>query len=218
MSVSTEKLILLASNLEELATQLLEKSAGKKPEHEMTHDEWAKKNPKMSDWSNKDWSKYLDKSKPKDTNKADDEHETFMQWLEEEYGHNERKHYPKASPEAKKHLREMYEYSKNTKKAAKKDKPKLDPKAKVRNKGDVIFPAESSNVSDHKDHFPINSENQARNALSQVAKYDKVPPWYKGSLKSLQDAVSRKVHSKYKKIGKDKKKSSSLEVLMTKYS
>jgi hypothetical protein len=135
------------------------------PEHEMTHEEWSKKNPKMSDWSDKDWSKYLNKDK----NKAE-------------------------------------------------DKPKLDPKASVRNRGDVVFPAESSNVTDHKDHFPLNGEDQARNALAQVAKYKKAPPWYKGSLKSLQDAVSRKVHSKYKGIGKDNKKKAFAEDLLAKYS
>lgn len=105
------------------------------------------------------------------------------------------------------------------KSAAKKDKKKLDPKAKVRNRGTVCVPA--SSAKDHKDHFPINNIDQARNALSRVAQYDKVPPWYNGSLKGLQELVSRKVHSKYKGIGKsDKKKKSSLEIsdtLLTKY-
>lgn len=95
-----------------------------------------------------------------------------------------------------------------------KDKPKLDPKAKVRNRGIVCVPA--SSAKDKKDHFPINSEAQARNALAQVAKYNKVPAWYNGSLKSLQDLVSKKVHAKYKGIGKSEKKSS-IEALMAKY-
>lgn len=101
-----------------------------------------------------------------------------------------------------------------------KDKPKLDPKAKVRNRGTVCVPA--SSAKDKKDHFPINDEDQARNALSRVAQYDKVPSWYSGSLKSLQELVSRKVHSKYKGIGKsEKKKSATLQVsemLLAKYS
>lgn len=201
MSYTADQLITLASSLNELATDLLEKTAKKKEDKkskpkgkfpfwlknkttqdtneaedkkqktETTHKEWERITPRMKDWSDKDWSKYLNKDK-KDTNQA-------------------------------------------------KDKKKLDPKAKVRNRGDVVFSAESSNVNDNKDHFPLNSEDQARNALSQVAKYDKVPPWYKGSLKSLQDAVSRKVRSKYKEIGKDKKKSSVTELspnLLTKYS
>jgi hypothetical protein len=100
-----------------------------------------------------------------------------------------------------------------TKEAA--DKKKLDPKAKVRNRGTVCVPA--SSAKDHKDHFPINSEDQARNALARVHQYDKVPPWYKGSLKSLQELVSRKVHSKYKSIGKSDKKKSSIQHLLTKY-
>jgi hypothetical protein len=95
-----------------------------------------------------------------------------------------------------------------------KDKKKLDPKAKVRNRGTVCVPA--SSAKDKKDHFPINNEDQARNALARVHQYDKVPSWYSGSLKSLQELVSRKVHSKYKGIGKSDKKSS-VEHLMVKY-
>lgn len=90
-----------------------------------------------------------------------------------------------------------------------KEKKKLDPKAKVRNRGTVCVPAESA--KDKKDHFPINDEAQARNALARVHQYSSVPSWYKGSLSGLQNAVSRKVHSKYPGIGKsDKKESSSL--------
>jgi hypothetical protein len=101
--------------------------------------------------------------------------------------------------------------------AKKKDKKKLDPKAKVRNRGTVCVPAASA--KDKQDHFPINSESQARNALARVHQYSSVPSWYNGSLKGLQDAVSRKVHSKYPGIGKsDKKKSSSVsETLLSKY-
>jgi hypothetical protein len=92
---------------------------------------------------------------------------------------------------------------------AAKDK-KVDPKAKVRNRGTVCVPAESA--KDKKDHFPINDEDQARNALSQVGKYKSAPPWYNGSLEGLKSLISRKVHSKYPSIGKsEKKKSSSLD-------
>lgn len=105
--------------------------------------------------------------------------------------------------------------------AAKKEKKKLDPKAKVRNRGTVCVPAESA--KDKKDHFPINDEDQARNALARVHQYSSAPPWYSGSLKGLQDLVSRKVHSKYPGIGKSEKKSkkASVEVndsLLEKYS
>lgn len=89
--------------------------------------------------------------------------------------------------------------------AAKKEKKKLDPKAKVRNRGTVCVPAESA--KDKKDHFPINDEGQARNALARVHQYSSAPAWYSGSLKGLQDLVSRKVHSKYPSIGKADKKS-----------
>lgn len=103
---------------------------------------------------------------------------------------------------------------------AKKSKKKTDPKAKVRNRGTVVFPANSKSVKDKKDHFPINNEGQARNALARSHQYSSTPSWYRGSLKSLQEAVRRKVHGKYPKIqiADKKKKKSSLEALMTKYS
>jgi hypothetical protein len=104
--------------------------------------------------------------------------------------------------------------------AAKKEKKKLDPKAKVRNRGTVCVPAESA--KDKKDHFPINDEGQARSALSRVEGLTSAP-WYNGSLEGLRALVKRKVHSKYPGIGKSEKKSkkSSLEIiegLLEKYS
>ena len=77
---------------------------------------------------------------------------------------------------------------------------KKDPRAKLRNRGDVVFPAESSKVLDDKDHYPINSLAQARNALARASQHSKVPSWYKGSLKSLVMEVQRKVKAKYKSI------------------
>lgn len=166
MLPTPDKLLVLASNLEELASDLLEKTADKHQKGlgnaRQEHEEWAKKNPPMSKWKDKDWSEYLKKKSP-DSNKAKDK--------------------------------------------------KLDPKAKVRNRGTVCVPA--SEAKDKQDHFPINDEDQARNALARVHQYSKVPSWYNGSLKGLQDLVSRKVHSKYKGIGKDKK--SSVDYLLTKY-
>lgn len=89
--------------------------------------------------------------------------------------------------------------------AAKKDS-KTDSSAKVRNRGNVVFDAHSPSVKDKKDHFPINDEGQARNALSRVNQFSSAPPWYKGDLKSLINAVYRKVHSKYPSIKVDEKK------------
>jgi hypothetical protein len=76
----------------------------------------------------------------------------------------------------------------------------LDPQAKVRNRGNVVFPANSKKVKDNKDHFPINDADQARNALSRVAQYDTVPPWYDGTLSELQAAVRNAVSRKFKGI------------------
>lgn len=75
-----------------------------------------------------------------------------------------------------------------------------DPKAAVRNKGDVVFPAGSKYVKDDKDHFPINSEDQARNALARASQYDKVPAWYDGSLSDLVKKVQSAVKCKYSNI------------------
>ncbi len=79
-------------------------------------------------------------------------------------------------------------------------KKKKDPKAEVRNRGDAIFPAGSKLVNDDEDHFPINSKNQAENALGQASKYKKKPSWFNGSLKKLVMTVQRKVHAKYPSI------------------
>lgn len=86
-------------------------------------------------------------------------------------------------------------------------KKKQDPNAKVRNRGDVVFPADTKTVTDNKDHFPINSESQARNALSRVAQYSAAPSWYTGSLESLKTAVQSAVHRKYPGIKVTKSKS-----------
>jgi hypothetical protein len=102
---------------------------------------------------------------------------------------------------------------------AKKKKSKLDPKAKVRTKPSPVVPAERA--KDKKDHFPLGSLNQARNALARVMQYDKVPPWYKGSLKSLQEAVRRAVKRKYPSIevsGPKKKSFEINEATLQKYS
>jgi len=77
---------------------------------------------------------------------------------------------------------------------------KHDPRAKVRNRGKCIFPAESPKVKDDKDHFPINDIDQARNALARVAQYDKAPDWYRGSLSQLQKKVRQTVKKEYPSI------------------
>ncbi len=77
---------------------------------------------------------------------------------------------------------------------------KKDPKAEVRNRGDVVFPAESKSVKDDKDHFPINNLAQARNALSRVNQYKTTPSWYEGSLDTLVKKVVSAVKKKYPSI------------------
>jgi len=82
----------------------------------------------------------------------------------------------------------------------KKETKKEDPNAKVRNRGDVVFPAESKSVKDDKDHFPINSISQARNALARVHQYKSIPSWYNGKLKNLISKVTSDIHKKYPSI------------------
>jgi len=77
---------------------------------------------------------------------------------------------------------------------------KHNPKAALRNRGDVVFPAESKSVNDDKDHFPINSLAQARNALARVNQYTTAPSWYNGSLETLVKRVVDAVHKKYPSI------------------
>ena len=74
---------------------------------------------------------------------------------------------------------------------------KKNPRAHLRNRGTVVFPAESRSVKDDKDHFPINNEAQARNALARANQYSSAPPWYTGSLESLVRKVAGAVHKKY---------------------
>ena len=80
------------------------------------------------------------------------------------------------------------------------EKKKLDPKAKVRNKPDPIFPSDSPLVKDDADHFPLGTENQARNALSRANQMKEAPEWFKGDLKKFLAIVVKKVHSEYPDI------------------
>lgn len=89
--------------------------------------------------------------------------------------------------------------------AAAEKKKKLDPKAKDRNKGKVVFPANSPKIKDKKDHFPINSAAQARNALARANQFSKVPEWFKGSLQELVSAVAKAVKKHYPGIDVSKK-------------
>jgi len=82
----------------------------------------------------------------------------------------------------------------------KKQENKLDPKAKVRNRPEPIFSDKSKFVNDNADHFPINSENRARNALAEVNKYKKCPKWFNGTLEQLKKKVVSAVHKKYPSI------------------
>lgn len=73
---------------------------------------------------------------------------------------------------------------------------KEDPEAAVRNKPNAVFDNESSLVNDNKDHFPLGSAAQARNALARVNQYSSVPKWC--NCKSLEE-MKKKVANAVKK-------------------
>jgi hypothetical protein len=75
-----------------------------------------------------------------------------------------------------------------------------DPKAAVRNKINPVFPADSKNVKDDKDHFPLEDEDQARNALARANQYDKAPDWFDGSLTELKKKVADTVKREFPNI------------------
>ena len=77
--------------------------------------------------------------------------------------------------------------------------------AKDKPRSDFIFPKTHSKVKDKKDHFPINTEGRARNALARANQFSKAPPWYSGSLESLVKTVASAVKRKYKGIDVSKK-------------
>lgn len=72
--------------------------------------------------------------------------------------------------------------------------------AKVRTKPAAIFDAKHKNVTDNKDHFPIDTLARARNALARVNQFTVKPDWWKGSLKDLVSSVVSAVKKKYPSI------------------
>ena len=77
---------------------------------------------------------------------------------------------------------------------------KEDPKAEVRNRPECIFDNTNPKVKDNKDHFPIDTEKRARNALAQANKFTEVPDWYSGSLTELVKTVAKAIKKKYPDI------------------
>lgn len=77
---------------------------------------------------------------------------------------------------------------------------------KKKDRPSPIFPRESPNVLDNKDHFPIPDLAHARNALARVNQYSEVPSWYKGTLEELRKKVVKTVKSKFPSIKIDEEK------------
>jgi len=237
MPLTADQLLALAANLDNLAAELLTEAVGQTfDEKEKEDKEWQKSHPKMRDWSGKDWKKYLSKDK-KDSNEVDypqppdfgedfkkykkildpkpeNDEDAYQKWLKDSK--------PLTEDENKDLVKNIEtEFDEETsadtyiRTAA---KEKLNPKAKNRNRGKCVVPAERA--LDHTDHYPINSIEEGRAALRYVGK-QKSAPWYRGSVESLRNAVERAVHSTYPELKHDKKKKSSStefnESLLNKY-
>ena len=81
---------------------------------------------------------------------------------------------------------------------------KKDPKAAIRNKPEPIFDDKNPKVTDSKDHFPISSLSQARNALARAGAFkDNPPKWFKGTVAQFQKAVKSAVKKAYPSIDKE---------------
>jgi hypothetical protein len=85
-------------------------------------------------------------------------------------------------------------------KIAKKSVKELDPKAKVRNRGKCVFPADHPKVKDQKDHFPLKNVAQARNALARANQFSSAPEWFKGSIEEFVNTIHRAVKKEYPSI------------------
>jgi hypothetical protein len=81
---------------------------------------------------------------------------------------------------------------------------KLDPKAKVRNRPNPVFDAKSKLVKDNKDHFPLGTVAQARNALARSGAFTSAPKWFDGSLSEFKAKVKATVKREYPSIDQGK--------------
>lgn len=72
--------------------------------------------------------------------------------------------------------------------------------ASTKSRGICCLKKTHKSVTDGKDHYPINSVSQARNALSRVMQHDAVPEWFSGTLQSLRNTVKRCVQKNYPSI------------------
>lgn len=61
----------------------------------------------------------------------------------------------------------------------------------------TIFPATSDKVNDNKNHYAINTEDQAKTALERVKECKDAPSWFKGTLDEMTKIVESTISSKY---------------------
>lgn len=72
--------------------------------------------------------------------------------------------------------------------------------AKERSRPNPVFDHTDPKVKDNADHFPINTEDRARNALARANQYSEAPSWYDGSLEELKKTVADAVKKAYPDI------------------
>jgi hypothetical protein len=69
-----------------------------------------------------------------------------------------------------------------------------------RNRANPAIPSAHPKVTDNRDHFPLGSLTQARNALARVNQFKKRPEWWDGTLQELVNIVVKSVKRKYPSI------------------
>lgn len=67
-------------------------------------------------------------------------------------------------------------------------------------RGDCIFPKTHSAVMDDRDHYPINTEEQAKSALDRAAQQVKPPAWFSGEIEDLRKIIVCAVKEKFPDI------------------
>ena len=69
---------------------------------------------------------------------------------------------------------------------------------KQRARPNPAFDSTDKRVKDNKDHFPLGSLSQAKNAWARVNQYSKAPDWWNGTLTELKQELKKAIKKKYK--------------------
>jgi hypothetical protein len=72
--------------------------------------------------------------------------------------------------------------------------------AKKKRRNKYALPKSHKLVNDGKNHFPVNDEAHARNALSRMMQYERAPKWFDGKLTQLRNIIIKQVKARHKGI------------------